>query len=496
MQLQWEKTQLPILRAKLREVLNQEQTQEVCPSEAMPDIGSILCGWGQPLLRSKEWQDDRVSISGGVMACILYAPEDGSAPRSVEAWLPFQMSWTIPQVQRDGTIRTDIALRSVDARVLSARKLLVRAQVSVLAEGLEPDNGWYISAQVSDPSIQVLHRSYPLVMPVEAGEKSVRLEEDLTLTAEEPQKLIGCTVSPEVQECRVVGDKAIVRGECHVQALYFSADDRIHSDALSIPFAQYTQLEREYDKEATICAVPVVVNLEQELVDGVLRLKCAFAAQYVIFERTMVEVAQDAYSLTDRLELQTETTQLPTVLDTRKVVNRITKEAPCPYTRVVDATCFREQPILRRSGEQVDVEMPAMVQLLCLADDGSYAGVHVRFSDQWSIPAGAEASIGVITAQPVSVQASGDTQKVSLRLDLAHTVTASAEQPLSMICQIEVCEKLPQEAERPSLILRRPGEQSLWELAKSYGSTVEDIRQANALEEETPDGRLLLIPIH
>lgn len=496
MQMQWDKIQLPILRGKLREVQNQEQTQEVCPSEAMPDIGSILCGWGQPLLRSKEWQDDRVSISGGVMASILYAPEDGSVPRSVEAWLPFQMSWAIPQGQRDGTIRTDIALRSVDARVLSARKLLVRAQVSVLAEGLEPDDGRYISAQVSEPSIQVLQRSYPLVIPVEAGEKNIRLEEDLTLTAEDPQKLIGCTVQPEIEECRVVGDKAILRGECHVQALYFSADDEIHSDALSIPFAQYAQLEREYDKESTICVMPVVVNLEQEMLDGVLRVKCAFTAQYVVLERTMVQVAQDAYSLTDRLELKTETTQLPTVLDTRKLVRQIDKDAPCPYSRVIDATCFREQPILHRSGEQVDVEVPAMVQLLCRADDGSYAGVHVRFADQWSIPVGADASIGVTTAQPVSVQASGDAENVSIHLDLAHTVTATVEQPLSMISEIEVCEKLPQESERPSLILRRAGNESLWELAKSYGSTVEDIQNANSLEQDAPDGRLLLIPIH
>lgn len=49
---------------------------------------------------------------------------------------------------------------------------------------------------------------------------------------------------------------------------------------------------------------------------------------------------------------------------------------------------------------------------------------------------------------------------------------------------------------RPSVVLRlaAPGE-GLWEIAKAYGTTREEILQANELEEETlPEGRMLLIP--
>lgn len=50
--------------------------------------------------------------------------------------------------------------------------------------------------------------------------------------------------------------------------------------------------------------------------------------------------------------------------------------------------------------------------------------------------------------------------------------------------------------ERPSVILRlaAPGE-SLWDIAKAYGTTTERILQANELEEGAlPLGRMLLIP--
>ena len=48
----------------------QEQTQEVRVSDGMPDIGSILCSWGQVILRSKEWDGDTITINGGTMVWV------------------------------------------------------------------------------------------------------------------------------------------------------------------------------------------------------------------------------------------------------------------------------------------------------------------------------------------------------------------------------------------------------------------------------------------
>ena len=49
--------------------------------------------------------------------------------------------------------------------------------------------------------------------------------------------------------------------------------------------------------------------------------------------------------------------------------------------------------------------------------------------------------------------------------------------------------------QRPSLILRRAGGESLWDIAKKSGSTVAAIRSANKLQEEPKPGQMLLIPV-
>ena len=52
------------------------------------------------------------------------------------------------------------------------------------------------------------------------------------------------------------------------------------------------------------------------------------------------------------------------------------------------------------------------------------------------------------------------------------------------------------EGQRPSVVLRMPSPgEELWDIAKAHGTTMEQILQANELEEDAlPAGRMLLIP--
>ena len=134
MELNFGKQRCTCLNPQVREIQNAEQTQEIKLSDGMPDIGRILAAWGQPILRSKEWQSESVAFSGGMMVWVLYAPEDGSAERCLEAWIPFQMKWDLPEQTPEGQIRIRCLTRFVDARSLSARKIGVRAGMAALAE--------------------------------------------------------------------------------------------------------------------------------------------------------------------------------------------------------------------------------------------------------------------------------------------------------------------------------------------------------------------------
>ena len=74
-------------------------------------------------------------------------------------------------------------------------------------------------------------------------------------------------------------------------------------------------------------------------------------------------------------------------------------------------------------------------------------------------------------------------------------MTATTEQLIPMVTGVELGQKKQPDANRPSLILRRAGENRLWDIAKASGSTMEAIRSANGLSGEPAPNQMLLIPV-
>ena len=66
---------------------------------------------------------------------------------------------------------------------------------------------------------------------------------------------------------------------------------------------------------------------------------------------------------------------------------------------------------------------------------------------------------------------------------------------IPMVTSLEVGEMQEPDPRRPSLILRRKGSDTLWELAKKNGTTVAAIQEANRLDAEPEATQMLLIPI-
>ena len=182
MELQFTDNACRYLTAAVRDVRSTELTQEVRLSDGMPDIGRVIASWGQVILRSKEWQGDQVSVTGGIMVWILYAPEDSTPPRSIETWIPFQLKWELENVPREGNVLISPLLRFVDSRGISARKMMVRAGVCALCEAMSPMEANVFQPAELPEDIQILQNTYPVRLPVEAGEKTFLLDEEGRIT--------------------------------------------------------------------------------------------------------------------------------------------------------------------------------------------------------------------------------------------------------------------------------------------------------------------------
>ena len=127
--------------------------------------------------------------------------------------------------------------------------------------------------------------------------------------------------------------------------------------------------------------------------------------------------------------------------------------------------------------------------------DGEYRSASNSWQDEWELCADRNAMLQgfnwVIPPDIPVMSAGGMTVRGRLRTDV-QTVT---NQGIHMVCGLELGQQREPDPARPALILRRAGEESLWELAKRCGTTREAICSANGLEEDPPKGKMLLIPV-
>lgn len=498
MELQLKRESLSFLKPVLREVQELEQTQEVRLPEDMPEVGRILGVWGQPVMRSKQWQGASVELSAGMLARVLYIPEAGGDVRQVETWIPFRMRWDLPESCPDGALRILILPKSMDARLISAGKIMIRATVSALAEAWCPHSADYFRADGIPEQVELLRRSYPIRLPREAGEKQFRLEETLNLPSSAPRmdRILYHRLEPSVADRKILADKVVFRGSCNLHLCYLSGEGQVHSWDFELPFSQFSELEGSHPPDAQADIIPMVTDLElMPREDGSMQLNAGLTAQYLVDDRQMLDLTEDAYSPQREVTLRREELELPALLENRR--ENIYGEQTIPGTAdlVADAVVMPDFPRQHQSGEGVRLEQPGMVQVLYYDGDGALQSAQRRWQGSLDLKAGEGADILAVPQPGKEPQILSGAEEMTMRAEIPLQLQTVSRQGMPMVVGAELGEIREKDPQRPSLILRRASQEGLWELAKASGSTVESIRTANGLQGEPEPGKMLLIPV-
>ena len=498
MEIQFKNTVCSCLELVQREVQNSEGTLEIRVPDGMPDIGRILAAWGQPILRGKEWRSEDISFSGGMMVWVLYVPEDGTEPRCLEGWIPFQMRWDLPGNTRDGQIRMGLTPRFVDARSVSARKIMIRAGLGAMAEAFTPGETQLYGPEEVPQEVELRRERYPVRLMKEAGEKTFLLAEELTLpgSAPQPEKILYCSLSPEITDQKVMANKVVFRGNGNLHMLYTAEGGQLHSWEFPLAFSQLAELEESYSGDAQVSVILCATTLEPEIDDeGVLKLKCALVGQYLVDDLQLVEVVTDAYSPGRSLEMTSQDLRLSVVLDTRRESVYGEQSIPSGGNLAADVQLLADYPSVRGSEDGVQIEAPGSMQVLYYDKDGALQSATTRWEGKCSLRADGDCQVSARPLPAPEPQLLVGGERMDVRWELPVEIVTMQRTRIPMVTVLELGEAKKPDPGRPSLILKRVGSDGLWEIAKRTGSTMEAIRKANGLREEPESGQMLLIPV-
>ena len=163
--------------------------------------------------------------------------------------------------------------------------------------------------------------------------------------------------------------------------------------------------------------------------------------------------------------------------------------------RMADVRFLLHPVTVQHRDDNAEVVLSGHFQPLYYGMEGELHSTDQQWTETVTLPANENADIEASvspTGMPQGNLMSGSGQ---LQTQLELYTEARPKTGIPAVTALELGELRQPDPKRPSLILKRLGEQSLWELAKDNGSTVELIRSANDLHEEPEDNRMLLIPV-
>jgi LysM repeat protein len=297
----------------------------------------------------------------------------------------------------------------------------------------------------------------------------------------------------EVTDVKAVGSKVVFKGAALLSILYLSGGEPVRvEDEISI--SQIMDMDGLEEGATVDLDLRVTgIELDTDFMSGDGRgisIALHVDAHAVAHSERKIEAIVDLYSTAAYLRPVMEPLSLTELGErgTRRQTIREVIETEPDVRNVIDTRICLGPVTQLESGE---LGCEAFASLFYQTDDGRY-----RSADQKiAVPAGVE-------ADSVSARLAGDITSapssggIELRFSVDFSTVTTKTSRLTVVGAVEE-EEARERAVKPSVVLRRcqPGE-GLWEIAKQYSTTINELCLANGLDDcESPqDGRLLLIP--
>ena len=501
MELVFQEQKLEYLHRIFCETVTQEQTADVVIPDSLADAERVVEAFGTLLVRSEECMADSVSVSGVVQAGVLFCGESGEVLQ-VESQIPFSMRRELPGQTEDGHLHCRCVLRSVDARLLNSRKLLIRVCVACTLCVYAPKSCTVYDISEPAPTLQLKRTELPLQMPMGLGEKGFVLNEVLELPAGKPEilHLLKCCYRPQISEQRMVGNKAVFKGAMTVHILYESSDEEIYPYEWSIPFSQYAELERELDEcELQTALLMTSAEAEPESQFGTNRLLVSVnvLAQCMATGVQKLSIIEDAFCTDAELTPQWDNWQMQGILDRQTFRETVTAGSEQPAQRVVDAWVWPDEAGKQRLDGRVQIELPMTCNVLYYDADGKLQGRTLRPMLRAETALAENGTCAVTDVDCGEVFCSAGSDGITVRLPVTADVESSAVHSIHAVSGGEITPLSEEAGRKPAVLLRiTDSDENVWDIAKSCHAPMQSIAAANDLRDSVvPSGTLLLIPL-
>lgn len=507
MELELKKERYSCYRPGAVSVSTDEETAETIVPDYCPDIARIADACACLFVRGRSVSEGKLTVTGSVRVTLLYIAEGSQGLRSLEYTIPVEKTEKLPEGCERAAVEGRIC--SVDVRALNPRKLFTRLELEWRAT---PYCRMTMTtcgeiAERQEYSVQTLSEKHDVSLIRAVSDKDFVFSDEFSLPggSESIADILCSRIKARITEAKSVGSKAVIKGTACISLLYASPDGKLCSYAEELPFSQILdgaaiEESENYSVSASLDLSGCEIHTTSEGGEGRgVSVKLFMNAFVVLRSTETVECIIDLYSTAYELDAKTECVELWQEPEAQHITQNVREQLETGMeVRSVLSTdvCFGS-PCVVKNGAQAAVSVAATLSALYMDESGSVFSVKRRLDVTANADVGEGAQVSVEDVCAGDISANINSLGIELRFPAEFTVVSLSAPQCRCLASLTAAPLGSEGGGEPSLVLRALGEsESLWDVAKQYRTTVEEILSANELTDgAVPEiGSMLLIP--
>ena len=500
---QKEKLSINKLVAEKREIIFAEGDMIVPDSK--PDILNTICTSGVVSIYKKEVQEEKMRIDGTINTYIMYMP-DGSEDtvRGLNASLDFSENIGIQNCKEGMDDITDIKIKSIEAKVLNGRKISIKATLEVNIRIYSKEEVEIINNMENADNIQILKEDLTVNSLVGSGETKIYAKDNIQIDSiDNLAEILKAEINLVDKDIKISYNKVLTKAEAEVTFMYLTEDNRINKVTYKIPVVGFIDIqdvteENLCDVNYEIRNIVIKPNSQEEhsiYVEIEIQAKCS------VYEIKQINLIQDMYSPTENLNFETkqiltmtEKQSVKNIKQIREKINLNDVENESLIDVDVEPNIINENKINTKilyEGEMnlrfIFVNQRMQIDIKETKIPFEYTVENLQNGESLNTNNCLE-----IKSKDFIIQDGGD---INCNIDMETNTNMYRTANINMIDSIQEEGEREEQDYSIMMYIVKKGD-TLWKIAKEFGSTIDGIARVNGIEDKNLifPGQKLFIP--
>ena len=471
-----------------REMIN-VQGDMIVP-DSKPDILNTISTSGNACIYKKEIMDGKIRIDGNILTYIMYLA-DGSTDnvRGLNTGLDFSETINIPELQIGMNVEVMPTVKFIECKVINGRKIGIRVtlEISMKVYSKEAIN---IVTEMNDENIQVLSQNMKVNSLLGDGSTKAFVKENIAIpSTDNLAEILSVQICLVDKDIKISYNKVLAKSEVEIKLVYLTEDGRICTTHSRLPLVGFIDMPNI--KEENICEtsymVRNVVIKPNAVEEHTVYIEMEVEISCMAYEEKEIKTIQDMYCPGEKMEFEKTMVNTISNKQCKKNVCNIREKVNVPELENGNIIDVAINPIINKENKMNGKVMyEGEMEMNFIFTDNSAVGVNTK---KVTVPF--EQTVdGIDNVENCRVDTRIDVNSqefqnqggvVATNVDLNFETDTYRNSAIPVIDNITT-EELENLEDYSVIIYVVKSGDTLWKIAKRFGSTVDDIVRVNGIE--------------